>query len=535
MTPNRRHRQLSNTATESPISMMIPSRTIFSSVTNERAIRRIERAITQCLMQHEGCPRGKVNILPSRVIDVEIMCLHETEGRETGTYAALSYCWGGDQLVKTTSANIPSKRSGIALEGLPQTLQDAVQVCRQLTIRYLWIDALCIIQDDESDKAREISQMALIYNRATLVIAASRAKSVYDGFLADIEVHPEGAIMLPARFSKTCEGEIGILKVPMESSGREPLNQRGWTYQEISLASRALIYTEGGIIWQCNTIFDRLAFDGIQMGSHPSEDLVVATKEFEAGTLQRVEWDQVVRIYTLRSLTYPDDRLEAVAGIAAIAAPLWNSRYYAGLWEQDMEIQLGWRLDDSALLYDWKWREPQAPSWSWASVDGPVCNVVQFVRSETPRGARVISCEVTLAYPENSFGRVLSGRLTIEAFLVQARQANPSWLADTRMDSNAKSVKEEDLDDIWCLLLGCAPDNGMEADEFPQWDGLLLSCLPDGTFKRLGHFRQDLDRENWMDDEVSFDEYYSELEDEQLLGPEARFPVGGSRRTVIIV
>jgi hypothetical protein len=103
------------------------------------------------------------------------------------------------------------------------------------------------------------------------------------------------------------------------------------------------------------------------------------------------------------------------------------------------------------------------------------------------------------------------------------------------MDSNAKSVKEEDLDDIWCLLLGYAPDNSMEADEFPQWDGLLLSCLPDGTFKRLGHFRQDLDRENWMGGEVSFDEYYSELEDEQLLGPEARFPVGGSRRTVAIV
>ena len=514
---------------------MIQSRTIFSSVTNERAIRRIEQAFTQCLMQHENCPRSKTDFLPSRVIDVERMCLHETGGRQIDTYAALSYCWGGEQLVKTTSENIPSKRSGIPLEGLPQTLQDAVQVCRELAIRYLWIDALCIIQDDKADKAREISQMALIYNRATLVIAASRAKSVYNGFLADIIVHPEGTTMLPARFSKTCEGEIGILKVPQESSSQEPLNRRGWTYQEISLASRALIYTEGGIIWQCNDIFDRLAFDGIQIGSHPSEDLVVVSKEFKAGSFQRIEWDQIVRIYTLRSLTYENDRLEALAGIAAIAAPLWNSRYYAGLWEQDMESQLGWRLDSSALEYDWKWREPQAPSWSWACVDGPVCNVVRFVRSETPRGARVISCDITLAYPENHFGWVLSGYLTIEAFVVRASQADPSWLKDTCMDSDAQSVREEDLDDIWCLLLGCAPDNGMETDEFPQWDGLLLRCLPDGTFKRLGQFRQNLDRENWIDDNVSFEEYYSELEDEQLVGPEARFPVEGSRRTVVIV
>jgi hypothetical protein len=514
---------------------MIPSRPILSSVTNEKVVGRIEQAFTQCLMQHEGCPRSKVNLLPSRVIDVEAMCLHETEEREAGVYVALSYCWGGDQLVTTTRANIPSKRRGIALEDLPRTLQDAVQVCMQLKIRYLWIDALCIIQDDKNDIAREISQMGLIYNRAALVIAASRAKSVYDGFLADIGVHPQEAIMLPARFSTTCEGEIGILEVPRESSGQEPLNQRGWTYQEISLASRALIYTDGGIIWQCNAIFDRLAFDGIQMGSHPSQDLVVVTKECKAGTLQRVEWDQLVRIYALRSLTNPDDRLEALAGIAAITAPLWDSKYYAGLWEHDMKSQLGWRLDNGAFLHDWNWRGLQAPSWSWASVNGPVCNVVQFVRSETPRGAKIISCEVTPAHSENPFGRVLSGRLTIEAFIVQARYADPSWLADTCMDFDAAHAKEEELDGMWCLVLGCAPDNGMGTDGVPQWDGLLLSCLPDGTFKRLGHFRQDLDREFWIDDEVSFDEYYTELEDEQSIGAEAIFPAEGSRRTVVIV
>jgi hypothetical protein len=382
---------------------MILSRPILSSVTNVKAVGRIEQAFTQCLMQHDCCPRSKVNLLPSRVIDVEAMCLHETEGKEAGTYVALSYCWGGDQLVKTTRANIPSKRRGIALEGLPRTLQDALQVCMQLKIRYLWIDALCIIQDDENDVAREVSQMGLIYNRAALVIAASRAESAYDGFLADIEVHPQEAIMLPAQFSTTCKGEIGILEIPGESSGQEPLNQRGWTYQEISLASRALIYTDGGIIWQCNAIFDRLAFDGIQMGSHPSQDLVVVTKECKPGTLQRVEWDQLVRIYALRSLTNPDDRLEALAGIAAMVAPLWDSKYYAGLWEHDMESQLGWRLDNGAFLHDWNWRGLQAPSWSWASVNGPVCNVVQFVHSETPRGAKVISCEVTPAHPENSF------------------------------------------------------------------------------------------------------------------------------------
>lgn len=103
------------------------------------------------------------------------------------------------------------------------------------------------------------------------------------------------------------------------------------------------------------------------------------------------------------------------------------------------------------------------------------------------------------------------------------------------MDSDAQVVNNDDLEDMWCLLLGCAPDNGMESDGIPQWDGLFLSCLPDGTFTRLGHFRQYLDSDLWIDKDMSSDEYYSELEEEQLVGPEARFPIEGSRRTIVIV
>lgn len=121
-----------------------------------------EHAFAQCLMQHEGCPYSSMSLLPSRLIDVEKMCLNETEGRETGTYVALSYCWSGEQKVKTTEEIITLSKISIKLENLPWTFQDAIQVCRQLAIRYLWIDALCIIQDNDDDKARNLSLMALI-------------------------------------------------------------------------------------------------------------------------------------------------------------------------------------------------------------------------------------------------------------------------------------------------------------------------------------------------------------------------------------
>jgi hypothetical protein len=460
------------------------------------------------------------------------MCLRQTENEEN-SYAALSYCWGGDQLFKSTRANILSRICGAELDGLPRTLLDAVQVCKQLKIRYLWIDALCIIQDDEIDKAREISKMRMTFNRATLVIAASRARDANAGFLEDVSIPSDGVVMLPAQFSETLKGEIGILRVPLESSGHEPLNQRGWAYQEISLSRRALIYTDQGMIWQCTAVFDRLAYDGMRIRSHPSHDLVVATQEFEPGPVQRDIWDQLVRIYTLRNLTFPDDRLEALAGIAAMAAPMWNNRYFAGLWEQDMQSQLGWRVD-RANLENRNWQALEAPSWSWASVDGPICDVVRC--SATSRDAKVISCTVKLASGSNPFGRVVSGRLTIEGFLVKARYAEPSWLDNNRMDAEGSPLDIKDLDDIWCMILGCGPSNQDLSPHgvFP-WHGLVLKPLSDGIFKRLGHFSQDLSRGLWLEPEVNFHELYRDLEERNALGPEASFPAEGSRQTIVIV
>jgi hypothetical protein len=143
-----------------------------------------------------------------------------------------------------------------------------------------------------------------------------------------------------------------------------------------------------------------LAFDGIQTDSPPSADLPIFNV-FKAGTLQRVQWDQLVRTYTLRRFKDPNDRLGALAGIVTELSSLWNDKYYAGLWEHGMLSQLGWRLDDSDVDYDGKWGRLEAPSWSWASVDGPVCNIIRWNRSEIPRGAQVMSCEVTLAHCEN--------------------------------------------------------------------------------------------------------------------------------------
>jgi hypothetical protein len=174
-------------------------------------------------------------------------------------------------------------------------------------------------------------------------------------------------------------------------------------------------------------------------------------------------------------------------------------------------------------------------SWSWASIDGPVCDVVRSYPSKTARDARVISCEVEFVSSSNPFGKVLSGLLAIRGFLVEARNAEASWLVFTRLDSNAQPMGTND-EDKWCLIHECSPLN---QDLIPHgiapWQGLILNKLPDGTFNRIGHFSQNLNRELWEDPLPEFSDLYPDLLARKAVGTEAVFPSEGSRQTIVIV
>ncbi|KAK5122330.1 hypothetical protein LTR85_004241 [Meristemomyces frigidus] len=86
-------------------------------------------------------------------------------------YVSLSYCWGGADQFKTTRESHAQRLNGFRLEHLPKTYRDAVFICQELNIEYLWIDALCIIQDDQSDWEQEVPRMGGIYGNAYLVVA----------------------------------------------------------------------------------------------------------------------------------------------------------------------------------------------------------------------------------------------------------------------------------------------------------------------------------------------------------------------------
>ncbi|EHK26995.1 uncharacterized protein TRIVIDRAFT_118660, partial [Trichoderma virens Gv29-8] len=197
--------------------------------------------------------------LPTRVLDVgttnhESVSLLETNGQR-GDFCALSYCWGpeGTQTMITTKDNINDHLSGIQFSNLPKTFQDAVTITRELGIRYLWIDSLCIIQGDKRDWMKESAKMAGVYQNAHLVIAASGATNPKQGCFSNKRRCPT-VVEVPYY---SAEGqEAGSMKLSMRIYGNEspawgPLVKRGWVLQEWYLARRVLHYMPSGISWKC--------------------------------------------------------------------------------------------------------------------------------------------------------------------------------------------------------------------------------------------------------------------------------------------
>jgi hypothetical protein len=228
-----------------------------------------------CMEEHTACPKPSTGFLPKRLLKIDAsnpeiqLSLRHMNTNEHVPYVALSYCWGGDQRTKLTHKSISQFTEGFNIGTLPKSLQDGVFVTQQLGISFIWIDALCILQDDEADKIHEIPLMGEIYSQATVTIAASNAETVNSGFLnprsrfgvlEEIErlrdipfdlataerVQPP--LLLQAAVIKKGGDMAPVVlrhKTPAKRdvSDWEPLTTRGWAFQERMLSHRYLDYT----------------------------------------------------------------------------------------------------------------------------------------------------------------------------------------------------------------------------------------------------------------------------------------------------
>ncbi|KAH7237305.1 heterokaryon incompatibility protein-domain-containing protein, partial [Fusarium solani] len=145
--------------------------------------------IKECA-QHTACaPPSSSTRLPTRLLDLQAgedghIKLYETHGGETDLYIALSHCWGPKGLpaaAKTSNATKDNRMQGIRIEDLPKSFRDAIAICHELGIRYLWIDSLCIIQQDKDDWEKECSRMRDVYRNSYLTISVARSRDSSEG------------------------------------------------------------------------------------------------------------------------------------------------------------------------------------------------------------------------------------------------------------------------------------------------------------------------------------------------------------------
>ncbi|KAK3348936.1 heterokaryon incompatibility protein-domain-containing protein, partial [Lasiosphaeria hispida] len=270
----------------------------------------------------------------------------------------------------------------VPLERLPQTILDALSVTHRIGQRYLWVDALCIIQDRQDDVTQEISQMNSIY-RGLVTIVAAVADSSYDRFL-----HPRRQFQ-PTKLTVCVEDNTFAELLAMPTRMPYPpkksyrIYPRGWTFQETQLSTQILAYGDREAVFQC--LESRHYDDGYQYGLGVSlprwECLFPLCEGLDPGNLSMAKethpggWVTIVKCYTKRELSDPHDKLPAVAALAEEYALTQPVTRYLGMWEEGFLLQCLWYVYDYSSEDNSKVRRHPAywaPSWSWASIDGDV-------------------------------------------------------------------------------------------------------------------------------------------------------------------
>ncbi|KAH6976470.1 hypothetical protein BKA56DRAFT_81233 [Ilyonectria sp. MPI-CAGE-AT-0026] len=246
-------------------------------------------------------------------------------------------------------------------------------------MQYLWIDALCIVQDSKEDWAAESAKMDSIYQDATLTIFAAASKGSREGFLKTATEPQPTPTTLRVFTNPDIQTSVLVTGREVEEESfydmrsRSALARRGWAYRESCLSRRSLYFGARQIYWECFEAVDNLEELLPASESCRSKMILPDTSgklEKSDAKAVRSQFYKVVSGYTDKALTRSEDKLPAFSGLAKRFHPFFGGEYLAGLWSEDFSGGLLWSRTFSALSSSHTAMEPdRAPSWSWASDD----------------------------------------------------------------------------------------------------------------------------------------------------------------------
>lgn len=364
--------------------------TSVSAVSTKAAICRsfYKESLRICNETHTKCRVKRVGQQPTRLLRLAPdpsgtpnappciqLVLSSDEGfgntRDRPDFAALSYCWGRqkEEGLHLTKSNYESLKENIPYNELPATIQDSIIVTIDLGLHYLWVDALCIIQDSHDDDwPREANKMFDIYQGCSIALMASDASDSSEGLFAARD---------PLRQTACVLGKVlaAIEQEWLRPNAQEDciLETRGWALQEHILPSRSIKFGHY-LTWECRE-FEIDEFGGrkaISEGFERKCDFFSKILEPEPTNPTRIEterildlWNRILRKYGRTKLTVKGDRLAAIRGLSSAFEQRTRWTLVYGLWKPFIIQQLLWRRNEDAAE-----STGLRPSWSWASRDG---------------------------------------------------------------------------------------------------------------------------------------------------------------------
>ncbi|KAI0112545.1 heterokaryon incompatibility protein-domain-containing protein [Nemania sp. FL0031] len=341
--------------------------------------------IQYCQKYHKLCLPTSSAVRGLRLID----CKSRTTrvAKDDDQYIALSYVWGKSG----RSSNLNTQYASDSLElptVLPQVIEDAINVTLSLGYDYLWVDKLCIDQNDPGMKHYQIQQMDIIYERAVLTIIAASGIDQDDG-LAGVSTPRMAQTRIEFKHAS-----LSWVVEPQHAIRSSRWSMRGWTFQEAVLARRRLVFTKEQVYFECNAMACREDLH-TELDSLHIEEKTQVKDIFRAGMFGRKRlfgqmdpktlpvyelWTHYwacVEDYSRRELAYSTDALNAFQGIIN----RFRSHGTKGLGEvlglsfpaeeldtrsKYLHLSLCWYHDGPSNIE----RRPQFPSWTWAGWSG---------------------------------------------------------------------------------------------------------------------------------------------------------------------
>jgi len=398
------------------LQCMVSSEFLTGNTASDLSTNKAREWVQACNKHHKCFPMDVASLLPKRLIDVTniwqgttlgVKLIQQTNGQR-GKYVCLSHCWGSTPIhCSTKTKTLADALNFIKFETLPKNFQDAIILTRNLGIQYIWIDSVCIVQDDKQDWEVQSGEMAVIYKNADLTIASVLSPDSTGGCFS--QTMPDLKLSLVDRTVEPVV--IGIRMCDFhgrpssykDTRARFPLFQRDWVFQERLLSRRLLYCNFGELEFSCLEGHKCECGHPTTLPPHPLGTRVLPSQFLNSKhrllmardtKISKSDlsgcyrwWRQIVSNYMNLNITYPNDILPALSGCARIFSRLSGDQYLAGLWKSSISEDLVWYIErrgDSSKpeasntgvierrvdRFAPKPRPPSwtAPSWSWASV-----------------------------------------------------------------------------------------------------------------------------------------------------------------------